>query len=64
MFGLTIWTPEGLKFDLDTCRCMLDENRAGESMKLRLSEVFKMAAIPDSCQKYELKRKKVIYSHI
>ena len=53
MFGLpyTILAPEGLMLDLD--RCMLVEHRAGESM----AKVFKMAAILDGHQKYDLKRK-------
>ena len=58
MFGLpyTILAPEGLMLDLD--RCMLVEHRAGESMKtFRMAKVFKMAAILDGRQKYDLKRK-------
>ena len=51
--------PDGFMLDLD--RCMLVEHRAGDGMK-RPAKDFQMAAIFDGRQKYDLNRKKVIYS--
>ena len=49
-----VYPTEGLMLDLD--RCMLVEHRAGG--KLRPAKVFKMAAILDGRQKYDLNRKR------
>ena len=56
MFGLpyTILAPKVLMLDSD--KYMLVDHRAGESMKLMPTNVFKMAAILDG-QKYDLNRK-------
>ena len=55
MFGLpyTILAPEGLMLDLDRCM-LLEQVRV---WKLRMAQVFEMAAILDGRQKYDLKRK-------
>ena len=59
----TVLAPEGLKFDLDTCRCMLDEHRAGESMKTYAVGRFQNGRHSRWPSEIWLK-KKVIYSHI